>query len=118
LHADILNERHAQGELAEIVPMQQFMDSDLFLYLRPEPWDPWSLFYMHNVPRYLLEANQKEGTQQQLVRSLNLKSASELRERFTKQIQKWHEWYDDIRSIRKPIGQFEIQVIESRGTRT
>ncbi|MEH1849770.1 MAG: hypothetical protein V7L25_33540 [Nostoc sp.] len=67
VHADMLNERHMQGELAKIVPMQQFMDADCFLFLRSEfiapeasqwdKWIPWSKVYMRIVPRYLLEAS-------------------------------------------------------------
>lgn len=67
VHADILNERHTHGELTKIVPMQQFMDADCFLFLRSEfialetskwdKWIPWSKVYMKKTPRYLLEAS-------------------------------------------------------------
>ncbi|ABA23862.1 hypothetical protein Ava_4263 [Trichormus variabilis ATCC 29413] len=67
LHADILNERHIHGDLANIVPMQQFMDADCFLFLRSEfqnnkanerhSWIPWTKVYMEQVPRYLVEAS-------------------------------------------------------------
>ncbi|MEH2228313.1 MAG: hypothetical protein V7K71_01520 [Nostoc sp.] len=67
IHADILNERHTQGELAKVIPIQEFMDADCFLFLRSEfiapaasqwdKWIPWSKVYMQKVPRYLLEAS-------------------------------------------------------------
>ena len=67
IHADVLNERHMHGDIAKVVPMQEFMDADCFLFLRSEfidpettlwnKWRPWSKVYMQNVPRYLLEAS-------------------------------------------------------------
>lgn len=95
-HADILNERHIVGNLAKIVPMQQLMDADLFLFLRSEfqdnkeaawhNWIPWTKLYMRQVPRYLVEASSLKYAQKLLPSlgledidtfRINLKSASE-----------------------------------------
>ena len=66
IHADLLKERHTQGDLAEIVPMQQFINADFFLLLRAEfqmsqsnsfsGWVAWSFIYIEQSPRYLIEA--------------------------------------------------------------
>ncbi|OCQ94797.1 hypothetical protein BCD64_20435 [Nostoc sp. MBR 210] len=96
LHADILNERHTQGELGKIVPMQQFMDADCFLFLKSEfqdkkvatfhNWIPCTKVYMQQVPRYLLEASSLRYAQKLLPSlgvedidtfRINLKSASD-----------------------------------------
>lgn len=66
LHADILRERHVEGGLAAIVPMEEFMAADYFLYLccslPPEDganrslWRAWSSLYLDHVPRFLINA--------------------------------------------------------------
>lgn len=66
-HADLLRERHSNGELSKIVNEQQFMDADLFLFFRsvlpPDTppayplWDAWSTIHLGNhIPRFLIEA--------------------------------------------------------------
>ncbi|NER03203.1 MAG: hypothetical protein F6K17_11490 [Okeania sp. SIO3C4] len=32
-HSDILNQRHTNGKIAEILPMQEFIEADFFLFL-------------------------------------------------------------------------------------
>jgi hypothetical protein len=66
-HADILHERHAEGgALSEVIPEQEFMEADYFLFLRavvspsdrPDypAWAPWSCLYLRRTPSYLLDA--------------------------------------------------------------
>ncbi|MGM3308367.1 hypothetical protein ACSQ6I_20720 [Anabaena sp. WFMT] len=91
IHADILNERHTQGELARIVPIQQFIDADCFLFLRYEfqdkkadewhNWIPWTKIYMTEVPRYLLEADSIRYAEK-LLPSLGVKEIHTFRIRF------------------------------------
>src|SRR2546423_10080 len=60
LHADLLKDRHTQGELAKLVPMEQFIEADYFLFLRAQVqpatvgewpvWMPWSSLHIHTVP--------------------------------------------------------------------
>lgn len=78
LQADMLYERHTTGELADVVPIQAFMDADCFLFLRseishPEPistqgfsWAPWSSIYMERPPKFLVEAVQVSVAQKLL----------------------------------------------------
>lgn len=96
VHADLLNSRHTQGELGRLVPMQNFIDADYFLFLRselPKPeaprhdypridWRPWSLLYMKQVPRYLTRAIQTKHAQI-LVKPLGLQDVETFRDRFT-----------------------------------
>ena len=50
LHADLLNERHTQGELGKIMPIEDFAEADYFLCLRalihPTIW--WTLLSRQN----------------------------------------------------------------------
>ncbi|HVB73109.1 MAG TPA: hypothetical protein VNE38_06085 [Ktedonobacteraceae bacterium] len=90
LHANLLNERHSEGELADIVPVEQFMEADFFLFLcaqfpivepRPLPaWMPWSTAHMspYQPPRFLQKAI-RFGYAKQLMRPLGVEDVSTLR---------------------------------------
>ncbi|NEP82074.1 MAG: nucleotide-binding protein [Okeania sp. SIO3C4] len=86
-HSEILNQRHTNGKIAEIVPMQEFIEADFFLFLLSESktedssdsyWHGWSLFHMEQPPKYLLEAK-KVDFAEQLLSSLGLETIEELR---------------------------------------
>src|SRR3989344_457862 len=66
-HADLLKERHENGELSLTVPARDFLETDFFLYLYGEgktenngkyygKWYPQSVVYLKNTPRFILEA--------------------------------------------------------------
>lgn len=82
VHADLLNQRHTEGDLAKILPMKEFMEADYFLFIRGEldtkgadswmKWRPWSTLYMRNqVPKFLEEAK-REKYAKQLILALNV----------------------------------------------
>jgi hypothetical protein len=98
LHGFLLNERHKQGDLAEVMPMEQFVDADYFLYLRGQlqpdrpnqdrggvEWRPWSSIYLQDVPRYLEAARRVKGAQR-LLHPLAVEDISTLRLRFTERV--------------------------------
>ena len=87
-HSEILNQRHTNGKIAEIVPMQQFIEADFFLFLLSESktkddgdsyWHGWSLLYMEQTPKYLLEAKNVKFAEQ-LLSPLGLETIEELRD--------------------------------------
>jgi hypothetical protein len=98
-HGQLLSERHAEGELAETVPLQQFMDADLFLFLRSSDldersgWTSWSTVNLHQLPRYLIEA-QRQRYAQQLLQPLAVESIDELRQRLVKCQQRHGRLFD------------------------
>ncbi|NRB05965.1 MAG: hypothetical protein HRU34_00300 [Richelia sp.] len=102
LHPDILNERHTQAELAEIVPMQQFMDADYFLFLRSEfqaptasqwdQWIPWSKVYMNQTPRYLLKAERIQYAQE-LLFPLGIDNINDFRLALVQAIEKFDKMF-------------------------
>lgn len=122
MHGDILNERHTKGELAGILPFEEFADADFFLYLRgllPEDeftghfsWRPWSAVWLRGIPRFLLRA-QSEAQAENVSRALSLSSVAELRNRLP---QRGHQlrvlyqegWWE------YPIRQADIEKIGSR----
>lgn len=82
VHADILKERHDEGDLTELVPMRQFMESDYFLFLRgefekpelvgPSAWNAWSTIFMgEQPPRYIAQAIRKNYAEK-LLRPLGI----------------------------------------------
>lgn len=89
-HGDLLRERHSTGELAAILPFDEFSDADFFLYLRsllPDEeftgnfhWRPWSALWLQGTPRFLLRA--RSVTQADAVRmALALPSVGEFKRR-------------------------------------
>lgn len=54
-HADVLHERHTKGPIASVVPMEQFVEADFFLFLREGlDWRAWSTLYLdRQTPRFL-----------------------------------------------------------------
>jgi hypothetical protein len=97
-HADLLNERHSKGDLSQIVPMRQFVDTDYFLYLRSQLahpdedrgvyWYAWSTLYMSDqTPRFLTEALENQYAQN-LLPPLNLEDIQSFRNRFAERAHK------------------------------
>jgi hypothetical protein len=120
-HASILNERHTEGALAELVPMQQLMDADFFLFLRAFQeaevgqlwsWTAWSTLEMTQAPRYLLEASSAKYAQQ-LLRPLGVKDIETLRVCVDQGAAKLRQIHGSLFSLH-PLGNFAPQAIGSR----
>jgi hypothetical protein len=88
LHADILHDRHAHkdrdtpedGPLADILPFDQFIAADYFLFLRGElesdeprdrgfEWIPWTSVYLRETPDFIHSAT-RTPTAQRLATAL------------------------------------------------
>jgi hypothetical protein len=91
LHADILNTRHTTGGLAAIMPMEDFMAGDYFLFLLGEmlpkdatnaffEWRPWSALYLKRTPMFLRNAEHKRIATQ-IMKLFHIASAEEFRKR-------------------------------------
>lgn len=88
LPADILNERHTIGGLAALLPMEEFVAADYFLFLMGElppgegshfsfSWRPWSTIYLHGTPVFLRNAERKQIAKE-LMKLFGIDSAEEL----------------------------------------
>jgi hypothetical protein len=81
IHADILQARHTTGGLATVLPADEFVAADFFLFLKGElspeqtgphfTWLPWSVLYLRGTPMFILAAEQKAAAQQ-IARALGL----------------------------------------------
>jgi hypothetical protein len=90
LHADLLNTRHTTGGLA-IMPMEDFMAADYFLFLLEEMspdevtdsvfgWRPWSTLYLKRTPTFLLNAEHKRIANE-IMKLFHIASVEEFRKR-------------------------------------
>lgn len=121
LHADLLNERHTEGVIAELVPMQQFMDADYFLFLRTQitmtnqsfdGWIPWSTLYLEQPPKYLIEASRAKYAQQ-LLHPLGAKNIVNLRAQVADSISTLRQIFSSSPFL-SLLGNFDPQTIGSR----
>lgn len=122
VHADILDERHRTGGLSTIMPIDEFVGADFFLFLLgalPQTkyngysiWRPWSVLYMHQAPVFLVNAEQKQYAEH-LASILKVGSVDELKKRLT-------ERQDGVRRLfdrgfwRNPITSKDIERIGTR----
>ena len=123
LHGQILQQRHAAGPLAEVVPLEQFVDAELFLFIRGEfikqdrsgsiAWFPWSSLYAHEAPRFLVRAVRAKDAEQ-LLRPLGAPSIEVLRERLPEFAARLREAVPNVLSFR-PFGGFDVRTVASRG---
>ena len=120
-HIDILTKRHTEGELAKLIPMQQFMDADFFLFLRAFQeaevghlwsWKAWSTLEMTQAPRYLLEASRAKYAQQ-LLRPLGVKDIETLRVCVDQGAAKLRQIHGSLYPFH-PLGNFDPRSIGSR----
>jgi hypothetical protein len=94
IRADLLNERHTTGGLSAVMPMNEFVGADYFLFLAGElrhpdtagvvmEWKPWSAIYLRHAPVFLRNAERKTIADQ-LIKVLGMSSIEELRQKMFK----------------------------------
>ena len=103
LHADILNIRHTTGGLSSIIPMEEFCSTDFFLFLLGElpkveykdgffDWRPWSILYLKNIPRFIVNAERKQYASR-LASSLGVLEMSEFKKRLKERYPAVHKLF-------------------------
>lgn len=122
IHADLLNKRHSEGgALATILPMEELMNADFFLFLAsgavPDGsgfrfWRAWSCMYLKTAPVFLIDATWKQHANG-VLQALGLRNVDELKKLVTeygpqlgKLYSRGHWWY--------PIEAAEIEAIGTR----
>jgi hypothetical protein len=106
VHADILRSRRSDGPLGEILPLEQFIGADYFLFLRSSFmntnewqahwWNARSVLYIAQVPEYLLRATSKKYAQK-LLRPLQVGSIEELRKQYREKARQITKLYKSLR---------------------
>jgi hypothetical protein len=56
VHADILRDRYSKAPLGEMISFEDFYAADLFLLLFDSNWTPETIVFLHDLPRFLIEA--------------------------------------------------------------
>lgn len=113
----LINERHSNGELGEILPIASFTETDYFLYFRScliynrefYQWAPMSSVYMKQPPRYLINAFRIKHAEH-LCRALNTSSVQELRNKIFEHIDMLRRPFRSLFSD-SPMTHFEWQKI-------
>lgn len=123
LHADILSARHESEPLRSLMPLQDFVAADYFLFLRAElspadaptgffAWRPWSALYLREPPAFL-RAAERIKTATRICAALGLANVETLRERLSLRAKRigvlfsrglWHD----------PLASFDVGKIGSR----
>jgi hypothetical protein len=90
VHADILNERHTSAGLGLVLPIDEFVAADFFLFLKRElppdgrgpffHWYPWSTLHLKGRPIFLFRA-ESASKAEELARVLGVPSVPELKRR-------------------------------------
>lgn len=89
VHGDVLKQRHSDGDLGKIMPFNQFMEADYFLFLRGQitkpqnawgmiEWRAWSTIWLNSPPRFILESVSKKFAEK-VLEPLGLKSIEDFR---------------------------------------
>lgn len=123
LQADILNERHTFGGLSTLLPMEEFVGADYFLFLMGElspgegphfsfSWRPWSTIYLHGTPMFLRNAERKQIAKE-LMKLFGIDSAEEFRQRFSERAYRLQELFRDT-FWDEPIRPDDIQKFGTR----
>ncbi len=94
LHGDLLNQRHAPGGgLATILPLQDFVGADFFMFLLSRTvkdntgfdlryWRAWSCLYLHETPTFIRNSERIRFAEK-VAKALNLQSITDLKNLLT-----------------------------------
>lgn len=105
VRADILNQRHTNSPLADLVPMALFTEADYFLYLRSaftrsesdrsSLWWPWSALYSpRGSPRFMHEATRAKYALK-LLRPLGVQDIATFRALFAERGRNFERMYGE-----------------------
>ncbi len=103
LHADILEKRHGEGALSELVPIELFAEADYFLFLRGAfmklqdrlLWRAWSILDMKRIPVYLVKAI-RINYASQLLKPFGVDTIEEFREQYRQNAHKVEALYKNV----------------------
>lgn len=125
IHADLLNKYHSEGGLGQIVPIDQFIASDCFLFLRaelsqeseakfPNYWMAWSSLYMERVPRFL-NAMTNHKYAQRMLHPLGVDSIETLKVRFEQRKGRLERLFESSYPFyANPLSRFDVGMIASQ----
>jgi hypothetical protein len=123
LHADLLKARHTSGGLAAIMPMDDFIAADYFLFLLGEisreeesggffDWRPWSTLYLKRTPIFLLNAEHKKVANE-IMKLFHVATAEEFRKRLTERAPRLSKMFNNT-IWDNPLGTEDVKKFGTR----
>lgn len=122
IHADIIMNRHTTGGLSAILPFDDFMAADFFLFLRGEllpeqtndfmEWRAWSNSYLKNVPAFITYCQQARVAES-VIKVLKVPSIDEFKRRLTERVPRLGKLFNSM-FWRSPIENADIASIGTR----
>ena len=114
VRADLLSTRHSDDDNPVAgIKMNQFVEADLFLFLRSEKWYAEGVLHLAQLPSYLFEAKSKNFANQ-LLRPLAVESVEDLRELLTERLDKLKREFGTTWYSRRIEGKFRPDTVGSR----
>ena len=123
LHADLLNQRHSEGPIADFVAMTDFTAADLFLHLRAAAgagpnsrgwdWRPWSLLYLNQPPRFLHNLTRTKEAEE-LLEPLGVRDLEHLRSLLAQRLPQLAAFYEQDGLWHNPLATFDSSVVGTR----
>jgi hypothetical protein len=122
LHADLLNQRHADGGgLATITPMDDLMDGDFFLFLLSRTlkddagydrryWRAWSCLYLKHAPIFV-QRSVKSRFAQGVATALNLESVAAFKKLLAERGHEIRQLYSRSMFWDYPVGREDVNKI-------
>jgi len=120
IRADIIKERHTSGLLASVVPLEEFIANDFFLFLlgtitqpanNRHRWIPWSIIYIEQTPAFIKKAQHKQYAMQ--LRGLfNLPSIEELKIKLKEKYPSANRLFSGMWDL--PISDSDIDKIDTK----
>lgn len=122
VQADLLKERHSAGELGRLVPLAQFVDADVLLFLRGELmqpptqpgqwWFPHSAVYLeYRVPPYLVKG-ERVGYAESLLKAFGADTLENMRAAYRAQSVGWGRIYGSTFS--PPLAALKLDKLATR----
>lgn len=126
LHADLLKTRHVEGGLAAVMPFDEFMSADFFLYLFgvlptndvssiSVRWRPWSILYLEHTPMFITDAKQPRIASQ-LASVFQLSNANDFKKRLEERGPLINKFFGFMSGWRYPVRADDVANIGTQGS--
>jgi hypothetical protein len=126
VHADLLRTRHApEGDLGQIVSLDDFLAADYFLFLRGElspeaapssflSWRPWSTAFLKAVPRFIRDS-ENATVARRIAKAMGVPDVASFQQRLVERRGRikllWRSGFWD-----QPLSQADVERIATRGS--
>jgi hypothetical protein len=107
IHSDMLHTRHTEEPISEIIPFEDFIAADFFLYLASKflikkesyisPWYPRSIVHIKHTPMFIKNAERK-NIANNIAKVFKVSNADELRAKMVEIFPEFNEIFSRVQS--------------------